>query len=147
MQTQKTRREERERTCARARVGERPGPLARLFVCVSLPLGLLCVNWASQECCLLYLRSSLQSLDLPLFYFRRLFPFLGFWPLPFWTPFSYSTYLTRPFSSVPLIVEIKNTFIGIIYFACYTQAIGRWRLCQKRFAVCRFRLCKLFRAQ
>ena len=34
--------------------------------------------WASQECCLFYLRSSLRSSDLLLFYFRRLFPSLSF---------------------------------------------------------------------
>ena len=39
-----------------------------------LPLGLPYVNWASHECCLFYLRSSLQSSDLPLFYFLRLSP-------------------------------------------------------------------------
>jgi len=43
-----------------------------------LPLGLPCVNWASQECCLFYLRSSLQPVDLPLFYFYMLFPSLFF---------------------------------------------------------------------
>ena len=60
-------------------VGERdPGPLAPLFMCHFLPLGLPYVNWASQECCLFYLRSSLWSSDLPLFYFHRLFPSLSF---------------------------------------------------------------------
>ena len=68
MPTQKTRREERET----------PGPLAPLFVCFFLPLGLPCVNWASQGSCLFYLRSSLRSLDLPLLYFRGLFPSLSF---------------------------------------------------------------------
>ena len=43
-----------------------------------LPLGLPYVNWASQECCLFYLRSSLRSSDLSLFYFRWLFPSLSF---------------------------------------------------------------------
>ena len=42
------------------------------------PLGLSYVNWASQECCLFYLRSSLRSSDLPLFYFCGLFPSLSF---------------------------------------------------------------------
>ena len=32
------------------------------------------VNWASQEGCLFYLRSSLRSSDLPLFYICGLFP-------------------------------------------------------------------------
>ena len=35
-----------------------------------LPASLSYVNWASQEGCLFYLRFSLQSLDLPLFYFQ-----------------------------------------------------------------------------
>ena len=143
-----TKRRGRERMREHARAWERdPQPFGPSFCMVFPPPGLPHVNWASQECCLFYLRSSLRSSDLPLFYFRGLSPFLGFWPLLFWTPFSYSNYLTRPFSSIPLIVEIKNIFIGIIYFACYSQAIGRWSLCQKRFAVWRFRMCKLFRAQ
>ena len=43
-----------------------------------LPLSLLYVNWASQEGCLFYLRSSLWSSDLPLFYFQGLSPSLSF---------------------------------------------------------------------
>ena len=49
-----------------------------LYVFFLIHLGLSYVNWASQECCLFYLRSSLQSLDFPLFYFCRLFPSLSF---------------------------------------------------------------------
>ena len=61
------------------RVRERPpGPLAPLFICFFLPLGLPYVNWASQEGCMFYLRSSLWSLDLPLLHFRGLFPSLSF---------------------------------------------------------------------
>ena len=74
MLTQKTQREERERACWR----ETLGPLAPLFICFFLSLGLPYVNWASQRCCLFYLRSSPWSSDLPLFNFRRLFPFLSF---------------------------------------------------------------------
>ena len=57
-----------------------PGPiLAPLFICFFLlPLGLPYVNWASQECCLFYLRSALQSSFFPLFYFFKLFPSLSF---------------------------------------------------------------------
>ena len=59
--------------------GERPpAPWLPLLYVLSLPLGLPCVNWASQECCLRYLRSSLRSSDLPLFYFHWLFPSLSF---------------------------------------------------------------------
>ena len=36
---------------AHQRVGERESPLAPLFICFSLPLGLPYANWASQECC------------------------------------------------------------------------------------------------
>ena len=49
-----------------------------LYVFFSSPGGLPYVNWARQEYCLFYLRSSLQSSDLPLFYFHRLFPSLSF---------------------------------------------------------------------
>ena len=58
--------------------GERESELWLLFLLVFLSLGLSYVNWASQECCLFYLRSSLRSSDLPLFYFRGLFPSLSF---------------------------------------------------------------------
>ena len=57
---------------------ESPDHLAPLFICLFLPLGLPCVNWASQERCLFYLRSSLRSLDLPLFSFHELFPSFSF---------------------------------------------------------------------
>ena len=41
---------------------EATGPLASLLICFfPLPLSLPYVNWASQECCLFYQRSSLQS--------------------------------------------------------------------------------------
>ena len=43
-----------------------------------LPLSLPCVNWVSQEGCLFYLRFSLRSSDLPLFYFCGLLPSLSF---------------------------------------------------------------------
>ena len=53
--------------------------LAPLFICFFLlPLSLTYINWASQESCLFYLRFSLQSSDLPLFYFCGLFPSLSF---------------------------------------------------------------------
>ena len=73
MLTQKTGREERERNRERDRehthVGERdPRPFGSFYK-FFLPLGLPFVNWASQECCLFYLRGSLWSSDLPLFYF------------------------------------------------------------------------------
>ena len=70
--TQKTRGEEKNP----------PHPcsiLAPLFICFFLlPLILLYANWASQEGCLFYPRLSLWSSNLPLFYFRGLFPSLSF---------------------------------------------------------------------
>ena len=56
------------------------------------------VNWVSQEGCLFHLRNSLWSLDLPLFHFHGLLPSLtfDFQPPPFWTPFTYSNYLSFP---------------------------------------------------
>ena len=71
------RERETKSVCSRERERD-PGPLALLFICFFLPLGLVYVNWTSQECCLFYLRSSLWSLDLPLFYFHWLFPSLSF---------------------------------------------------------------------
>ena len=44
-----------------------------LFLCFFSPLGLPYVNWASQECCLFYLRSSLRSSDLPLTFLCSIF--------------------------------------------------------------------------
>ena len=72
-----TQRREEKRGPARRRK-RTPGPLPPLYVCFFLCLGLPCVNWASQGCCSFYLRSSLQSSDLPLFYFHELFPSLSF---------------------------------------------------------------------
>ena len=72
----------REGVRARERERERasePQPFgSSIYIFFSLPLGLPYVNWASQESCLFYLRSSLWSLDLPLFYFCGLFPSLSF---------------------------------------------------------------------
>ena len=48
------------------------------FYVFLLPLSLPYVKRASKEGCLLYLRFSLRSLDLPLFYFHRLCPSLSF---------------------------------------------------------------------
>ena len=72
------RERERAPACAWARERLDPGPLASLFVFFFfLPLGLPYVNRASLEFCLLYLRSSLWSSDLPLPNFCRLFPSLS----------------------------------------------------------------------
>ena len=73
----RARRSKDARRRALQRTGERERELALSPLYVYLSLGLSYVNWASQECCLFYLRSSLRSSDL-LFYFCRLFPFLSF---------------------------------------------------------------------
>lgn len=90
-----TRRGVKARESARAS----PGPLAPLFICFFLPLGLPYVNSASQECSLFYLRSSLQSSDLRLFYFFRLFPSLSF-SYPHSGHLNYSNYLTLRFCTL-----------------------------------------------
>lgn len=74
----KRRKRDRDRERERETDRETPGPLAPLFMFFLLPLDRPCVNRASQECCLFYLWSSSQSLDLPLFYFCGLFPSLSF---------------------------------------------------------------------
>ena len=56
-----------ERPSARER--ERASWLWLLYLYVYRSLGLSCVNWASQEWCLFYLRSPLRSSDLLLFIF------------------------------------------------------------------------------
>ena len=74
----RARRSKETRRRAPQHVGERESWLWLLYLYVFLSLGLSYVNWASQECCLFYLRSSLWSSDLLLFYVRRLFPSLSF---------------------------------------------------------------------
>ena len=70
------------RACLPKRLQEKRGPWpsfgSSFYMFFLFPLGLPYVNWASQECCLFYLRSSLRSLGLALFYFPRLFPSLSF---------------------------------------------------------------------
>ena len=56
------------------------------------------IGLAKKGVCLFNLKFSLRSMDFLLFHFHRLFPFFVFWPQPFWTPFSYSNYLTGLFT-------------------------------------------------
>ena len=81
---------------ARLTQKERPNLDSSFYMFCLLLLSLPCVNWASQEGCLFHLRFSVWFLDFLLFHFHRLFPFFVFEPLPLWTPFSYSNYLTNP---------------------------------------------------
>ena len=73
----RARRSKDTRRRAPQRGGESESWLWLFYLYVSLSLGLSYVNWASQECCLFYLRSSLQSSDLLLFHFHGLFPSLS----------------------------------------------------------------------
>ena len=70
-------RREEKSALAHRRERERESFGSSFYVFLS-PMGLPFVNWVSQECCLFYLRSSLQYSDLSLFYFRGLFSSLSF---------------------------------------------------------------------
>ena len=116
---------------AKRRVPHRTGGRERrglwlLFLYVSLSLGLSYVNWASQECCLFYLGFSLLSLDLPLFYFRRLFPSRSFSHCHSGLFFPYSNYLTESylmehFVSVWLL-SLSIMLLRFIYIVAYVRA-------------------------
>ena len=71
-------RREGKRASVHEQERERPPAFGSSFYMFFPPLGLPYVNWANQECCLFYPRSSLWSSKLPLFYFCRLFPSLSF---------------------------------------------------------------------
>ena len=77
---------------------ERPQSIlaSSFYMFVSSPASSLpCTNWASKKgVCFFHLKFSLQSMDLLLLHFCRLFSFFVLQPPPFWTPFSYSNYLT-----------------------------------------------------
>ena len=60
------------------REAPRPNFGPSVYIFFLLPLSLPYVNWASQEGCLFYLWFSLQSSDLPFFFFPRLSPSLSF---------------------------------------------------------------------
>ena len=87
-------------------VGEREGDpqsFGSYFNMVFLPLGLPYVNWASKECCLCYLRSSLRSSDLCSI-FVSLSCLLA---TAIWTPVSCSNYLTL--LSFPPLTKILHS--------------------------------------
>ena len=70
--------------------------LAPLFICFLFPLSLSYANWA-QAGALFVLPEVLTPVLGPSFVlFLRAFPFQVFQPPPFWTPFPYSNYLTKP---------------------------------------------------
>ena len=83
-------RPEARPTC-RMRREEKGSILALLLMFFLLPPGPALCKLASQEGCLLHLRSSLQSSDLPLICFPGLFPPLSFNHRQFGLPFPFLT--------------------------------------------------------
>ena len=69
---ERERERDREHTSTHARRRE-TWPFDFSFYVFFLPLGLPCVSWAGQECCLFYLRSSLRSSGLPLTFLCSIF--------------------------------------------------------------------------
>ena len=96
----------RERERERAHTGGRETESTRkcfgssFYMLFPPPGPALCIIGLSQECCLFCLKFSLWSSDLPL-------TFLVFQPLPFWTPFPYSTYLTQVLDELVKIEVIR----------------------------------------
>ena len=85
------------RACQPKTHKEKRGPQpfgSSLYMLFLLPLGPPYVNQATQECCLFYRRSLLQSLDLPLFYFAG-FSLPCLLATTILDSFSCSNYLTR----------------------------------------------------
>ena len=68
----------RERKKERMHSSEQEKGFGSSFYVFSSPWACLMQIGLSRECCLFYLRSSLWSLDLPLFCFQGLFPSLSF---------------------------------------------------------------------
>ena len=97
LQGVRARRSKDTRGRAPQHVGERERELALapLFICVSLPGPVLCK--LGQPGGPHWLRPSFVL-------FLWAFPFLVFKPLPFWTPFPYSTYLTQPSNRIRIYV-------------------------------------------
>ena len=107
MPTQKTQREERESKSEREHVRETP-PLWLLFLYFfSSPPGPGLCKLGQPE--VLFVLPEVLTLAFgPSFVlFLWAFPFLVFQPLPFWTPFSYSNYLTFPLQKMggPILWE------------------------------------------
>ena len=98
--------------------------LAHLLIYIFLlPISLPYVNCASQKGCLFYLRSSLRSSDLPLFYFCGLFPYLL--ATAILDSFSFSNYLTV-WSLVPLPFLNSAWTTGTSWFTyCWSLT---WRI-------------------
>ena len=94
---ERERENEKERTHTGGRERERKHFGSSFYMFFSSPWACRIQIGFSQECCLFYLRASLWSSDLPLTFLCSIFTgfsFLIFQPPPFWTPISYSNYLT-----------------------------------------------------
>ena len=110
MPTQKTRRGERERACAHGR--ERPQALWLLFLYVAPPSPGPALCKLGQPGVLFVVPEVLTPVLGPSFVlFLRAFPFLVFQPPPFWTPFSYSNYLTLAIHEHGILTGI---YLGLI---------------------------------
>ena len=87
-----------EETCAPVCGRERERAFAPLFICLSVPGPVLCK--LGQPEVLFVLPEVLTPVLGPSFVlFLWAFPFLGFSPPPFWTPFPYFTCLTLPMNT------------------------------------------------
>ena len=91
-----------------------------LFICFfSSPLSLPCANWASQEGHVFISPEVLTLVHRFSFVsFSWTLSFLCFSSLPFWTPFSYSNYLTKP-NSKRLVGQLplsSISFIQLLFF-------------------------------
>ena len=110
-----------------------PRPFGSCFcMFFPLPLGLPYVNWASQECCLFYLRSSLRSSDLLLFYFQGL-SLSYLFATAILDSFSQSNYLTILKRMYFITKGMKNyckapswEFIDQIMYKTETLPATRW---------------------
>ena len=90
--------------------------MAPPFICFFLPWACPMQIGLSQECCLFYLKSSLWSSDLPLFYFRGLFPSFSFSHHHFGLLFPIlpgnSEKSTRESQPFPFLVPEKRLIVG-----------------------------------
>ena len=91
-------RQTKDSTPSRRGRADPKGKASILFLYILSPPFWAClmqIGLAKKGAYLFHLKFSLQSTDFLLFHFHRLFSLFVFQPLPSWTPFSYSNYLTH----------------------------------------------------
>ena len=111
---------------------QKRSPAPSILAPLLLLLGLPCVNWACQEGSLFYLRSSLWSSDLPLFYFHGLSPALSFSHchsgliFPILTAECIHTYISFwvNFSEEPWMMQVWCWLWIFIYSLYYTEVFS-----------------------